>query len=185
MSKSARIAFLLALAAFPLLEIGLLIRTGQAIGFWQLALWVIVTAILGTIVIRRVGLAFASRALAGLSQGGDRIRPLLSGGLLVMAGMLLIFPGLICDALGIFLLIPVVRNAIITSGVIRFLNSVTVYRGDFADAQTYQTRDRGFQGHAPNDIDIDGGKTIEGEFERIDEQDVPKSGKTPGQALRR
>lgn len=184
MSKSSRIALLLTLAAFPLLEIGLLVRVGQAIGFWRLMLVMLVTAILGTLIIRRVGLAFAGRAIAGLGRQGDGLKPMLSAGLLVVAGALLILPGLICDVIGLVLLMPAVRNLVVDSGIIRILNSATIYsepfpsrppRSDRADADTWTMDDTDTAPGRP-------GKTIEGEFERIDERDVPNR---PSTSLRR
>lgn len=184
MSKTSRIALILTLVAFPLLEIGLLVRVGQAIGFWRLILVMLVTAILGTLVIRRVGLAFAGRAIAGLGRQGDGLKPMLSAGLLVVAGALLILPGIICDVIGLFLLVPAIRNLIVDSGVIRILNSATIYTEPFqsrspsngtADADTWTVNDTDHVHDRP-------GKTIEGEFERIDERDVPSR---PGTSLRR
>lgn len=115
MAQPLRLASLIAFLAFPILEIGLLIRAGQSLGFWRLALIVIATAILGTAVIRRTGLAILGKARAQMESGGSGFSPLFDGLVQLTAGMLLIFPGLISDALGIVLLIPQVRKFVITT----------------------------------------------------------------------
>ena len=76
MSQPVKIALILALAALPLLEIGLLIRLGQLLGIWWLAAIIIGTAILGTYVIRRVGLRVFERALSRLGSDREGFSPL-------------------------------------------------------------------------------------------------------------
>lgn len=172
MSQPSRLAVLLAFVAFPLLEIGLLIRVGQLIGFWRLALLVVVTAILGTIVIRRVGLAMFSRTLDGLGTGREGLEPLLDGFLQVIAGMLLIFPGLIADVIGVSLLVPPIRRGLIASGLFR------VFDGGVFTTSTVQRDGWGTAG--PSDRaaardgvpESEGGVTIEGEYERVSEEPV-------------
>lgn len=159
MSQPARLAVLLAFAAVPLLEIGLLIRMGQSIGFWRLALLVVVTAVLGTIVIRRVGLSMFKGAMQSIETGRDGLEPLLDGFLQVTAGMLLIFPGFVSDAIGILLLFPAVRRYIVSSGLLRTFGPATVDPDNFR----MKTDDP----NGPRERD---GVTIEGEYERLSEE---------------
>lgn len=166
MSPRTKLAFLLALAALPLLEIGVLIRLGQAIGFARLALLVIATAILGTIVIRRVGVSMVSRALQGIERGRDGLGPILDGFLQVVAGMLLIFPGLISDAIGILLLVPPLRHWLISSGILKIFGSVS-FEG--ADGR-YKGPEKTSDGKADDDAHA---VTIEGEYERLSEKTIP------------
>lgn len=171
MSQPSRLAVLLAFIAFPLLEIGVLIRVGQAIGFWRLALLVVVTAVLGTIVIRRVGMAMFSRTLDGLETGRAGLEPVFDGFLQVIAGMLLIFPGLISDVIGVSLLVPPVRKALIASGLFKVFGggvftSSAAKRDDWGAARSTDRT-------AQDDVsDTDGGVTIEGEYERVSEETV-------------
>jgi UPF0716 protein FxsA len=173
MSQPSRLAILLAFVAFPLLEIGVLIRVGQAIGFWRLALLVVVTAILGTLVIRRVGMAMFSQTLDGLEKGRTSLEPVLDGFLQVIAGMLLIFPGLISDVIGISLLVPPVRKALISSGLFKVFGG-GVFTSSAAQRDAWGTT-RPTE-RPPHDAasDTEGGVTIEGEYERVSEETVRK-----------
>ena len=93
----------LALIAFPLLEIALLIRAGQWLGFWPVFLIVLLTAVAGSLVIQRQGFRTLARTMAQIEAGRGALEPMADGLLRLIAGMLLIFPGLICDALGLLL----------------------------------------------------------------------------------
>ena len=163
MSQPLRIASLLALAAFPLLEIGLLIRAGQALGFWRLALIVVLTAILGSVVIRRIGLAVFSRARAEIEAGRGGLEPMLDGLLQVTAGLLLIFPGLISDFMGICLLVPQVRQKLTEKVLPRLFRTAR-----------YENRTTPSNGPEPRVTQTPDGEgvTIEGEYERLGEETV-------------
>jgi UPF0716 protein FxsA len=167
MTHPLKIAAVLALLAFPILEIGLLIRAGQWLGFWRLALIVIATAVLGTAVIRRTGLSVLTKARAEMDAGGHVFGPLFDGLVQLTAGILLIFPGLVSDALGLLLLIPWVRQLVVGRVLPKLFTVTTLKReqprrpfrqppGDAGAANTAS----GFDGDA-------GGVTIEGEYERI------------------
>lgn len=172
MSPSVKLASILAFLAFPILEIGILIRVGQAVGFWRLALIVVATAVLGSAVIRRTGLAVLTRARAQVEAGRPGFEPLFDGLLLLTAGMLLIFPGVISDALGLCLLIPQVRRFVITA-VLPKLVSFTTFEVRTARKSTDRHRqpggDQNSQSFDPGSSD---GVTIEGEYERIKDEPV-------------
>ncbi|WP_052699147.1 FxsA family protein [Hyphomicrobium sp. 99] len=161
MSQPFKIAMLLAFAALPLLEIGLLIRLGQVIGIWWLALIIIGTAILGTYVIRRVGLSVFERALSRLGTEREGFPPLFDGFLQVLAGLLLIFPGVISDLLGLFLLVPQIRHLVIRTGLLKL---VTLFH---YQAEVSRETFRASTGETPVDDD---GIVIEGEYERVSER---------------
>lgn len=179
-----RLAAVLAFLAFPILEIGLLIRTGQILGFWKLALLVIATAVLGSVVIKRTGFAVISKARQELDSGGRGFNPLLDGLLQVTAGLLLIFPGLISDVLGLILLIPAVRSVLVTHVLPRFF-AVTTFTGH--DEHFEHKRKAGSASAGPEDFDggADGGVTIEGEYERVSERDVAENRAVAAKPLRR
>ena len=173
MSQPLRLALLLALLAFPLLEIGIMIRAGQEIGFWRLALIVVLTAFLGTAVIRRTGLRVLTRARAQMDAGRGHFEPLFDGLLQLTAGTLLIFPGLISDCLGLILLIPLVRETLV-SRVLPRLFTPSPFGSDASGAQ-YKRKPAAHPASGPED-EFDPaqskGVTIEGEFERIKEETV-------------
>jgi UPF0716 protein FxsA len=178
MAHPLRLAAFLAFMAFPILEIGLLIRAGQAIGFWRLALIVVATAILGGAVIRRTGLRVLTRARAQMARGHfesgrNRFEPMFDGLVQLTAGMLLIFPGLVSDAIGLFLLIPVVRNLVVTT-VLPKLVTVAVFGSDPSNRPFQRGAEQ--RGTRPSESEFDpgggSGPTIEGEYERVSEKPV-------------
>jgi UPF0716 protein FxsA len=169
MSQPFKIAIILLFAAFPLVEIGLLIRLGRAIGIGWLAVIIIGSAFIGTYVIRRVGLSVFERALSRLGSERQSVSPLFDGFLQVLAGLLLIFPGVISDVIGLVLLIPQVRRILIRTGLLKLVNlfhyQAEVDRGAFraADAESREEP---------------AGIVIEGEYERLSEKPL-----RPGRAV--
>ncbi|RUP08424.1 FxsA family protein [Hyphomicrobium sp.] len=161
MSQPFKFAVILAFAALPLLEIGLLIRLGQVIGIWWLAVIIIGTAVLGTYVIRRVGLSVFERALSRLGTEREGFPPLFDGFLQVLAGLLLIFPGVISDLLGLFLLVPQIRHLVIRTGLLKL---VTLFH---YQAEVSRETFRASSGETPTDGE---GIVIEGEYERVSEK---------------
>jgi len=96
----------------PMLELLLLIKIGQGIGALPTVALVIGTALTGAYIISRQSLAVVSRALEALSQGRTPMEPVLDGLFLMVAGALLLTPGLITDALALVLLVPPLRRLI-------------------------------------------------------------------------
>jgi UPF0716 protein FxsA len=97
--------------AVPLIEIALFIQVGGWIGLWPTLLIVVLTAVLGTALVRREGaraLQDLRRALEGLR---DPSTPLAHGAMILFAGALLLTPGFFTDAVGFLLLVPAVRAA--------------------------------------------------------------------------
>jgi UPF0716 protein FxsA len=101
-----RLALLLLVAAVPLVELALLIRVGQTIGLWPILAIVVGTTLAGAAILRGRGLTVVTRVLDAIEEGSTPIAPAIDGFLLVAAGVLLITPGLIADAIGLLLLIP-------------------------------------------------------------------------------
>lgn len=169
MSQPFKIALILLFAAFPLVELGLLIRLGRTIGLGWLAVIIIGTALLGTYVIRRVGLSVFERALSRLGSDRGSVSPVFDGFLQVMAGLLLIFPGVISDCIGLILLIPQVRHVLIRTGLLKLVSAFRYHaeasREPFRGAET-ETRDE------------PAGIVIEGEYERLSEKPL-----RPGRAV--
>jgi UPF0716 protein FxsA len=104
---------LLAFIAVPLIEIALFIQVGGAIGLWPTLAIVILTALIGTALLRRQGLQELDRLRASLRGAGDPSEPLIHGALILFAGALLLTPGFFTDAVGFALLLPPVRARIV------------------------------------------------------------------------
>lgn len=98
--------------AVPLIEIALFIQVGGAIGLWSTLAVVVVTAVLGTTLVRGQGM----RAMADLQSSFNRLNnptePLAHGAMILFSGALLLTPGFFTDAVGFALLVPAVRRAV-------------------------------------------------------------------------
>lgn len=153
-----RLALLLVFVAYPLLELALLIRAGQAWGFWPVLGTIIGTGFLGAAVLRRQGFKVAEKLSAELNAGRAPVAPLADSGLVFAAGAFLMSPGLIGDALGLLLLIPPVRSLVRHALAARLDSSSTVVvRG---------TSTRWRRKQPPKQ---EGPPVIEGEWERVDD----------------
>lgn len=139
--------------AVPLIEIALFIQVGGAIGLWPTLLIVVVTAILGTALVRSQG----SQTLARLRESFDDLRDptehLAHGAMILFSGALLLTPGFFTDAVGFLLLIPGVRKRLFDE-VKKRVHVETVSYGGRAD-----------QPGAPRDED---GDIIDGDFTEVD-----------------
>lgn len=102
---------LIAFIAVPLIEIGLFIQVGGAIGLWPTLLIVLITAILGTFLVRTQGAMALGQLRSSFSDMRDPTEPLVHGAMILFAGALLLTPGFFTDAVGFSLLIPGVRSA--------------------------------------------------------------------------
>lgn len=96
----------------PLAELALLIWVGGKVGLTTTVALVIVTGILGASLARWQGLATLSRFQARLAAGELPHEDLIDGILILVAGAVLLTPGLLTDAVGFLLLVPVVRRGV-------------------------------------------------------------------------
>jgi len=104
---------LLILAAFiavPLIEIGLFIQVGGAIGLWPTLIVVVATAMAGTALLRHQGLGALARLQDALNRGEAPLEPVFDGFCLLAAGALLLTPGFFTDGLGFLLFVPGFRR---------------------------------------------------------------------------
>jgi len=162
-----RLAIGLVFIVVPMLELLLLIGVGRHIGALPTLALVVGTALTGAFIISRQSLAVVSRTLEALSQGRTPVEPVVDGLFLMVAGALMLTPGLITDVVGLALLVPPLRR-LIARAVMRWaLRRTEVHIETFtADpgGPGGPGRPRGWQRPA------DDGTVIEGEFERIDER---------------
>lgn len=104
---------LLALFVFvPLVELFLLIRLGDFIGFWPTVAVVVVTGMVGAALAKHEGLTVLQEIQEELGEGRMPAGQLLDGLLILAAGLVLLTPGLITDTLGFVLLIPYTRRKV-------------------------------------------------------------------------
>ncbi len=101
----------LAFLGVPLVEIALFIQVGGAIGLWPTLGIVILTAILGTWLVRTQGRMAMGDLRRSFSELDDPTEPLAHGAMILVAGALLLTPGFFTDGVGFALLMPPVRRA--------------------------------------------------------------------------
>ncbi|HLQ84664.1 MAG TPA: FxsA family protein [Salinisphaeraceae bacterium] len=146
---------LLLFIAMPLIELWLLIQVGSVIGaLWTIFL-VIMTALIGSQLVRRQGLGIMQRVREYQARGEVPALPMLEGLALLLAGFCLIMPGLISDAFGFLMLIPPLRSWVARKLLLRTVTVHTSAHGSHG----YGPRP-GAHGKHRN------ARTIEGDYER-------------------
>ncbi len=100
---------LITLIGVPLLEIAIFIRLGEAIGLWWTLGIIVLTAVVGTALLRWQGLDTLRRARAAFGRGQLPMAEVLDGLFLLIAGVLLLTPGFFTDVVGFSLFIPPIR----------------------------------------------------------------------------
>ena len=100
------------LLTIPVLEIGVFIAIGQWIGIWWTLAGILITAIVGTMLLRREGFRVLTRIREETVRGGLPGRALGEGAMILVAGILLLTPGFVTDAVGFSLFVPGVRGVI-------------------------------------------------------------------------
>ena len=141
----------LAFVLVPIIEIALFIQVGGAIGLWPTLAIVVLTAFLGTVLVRSQGRLALSQLGRSFEELDDPTLPLAHGAMILIAGALLLTPGFFTDAVGFSLLMPPVRVA-----VFRYLSKrITVQ-----SFQMGSSARRPSQGFTHSDI-------IDGEYEEI------------------
>ena len=100
----------LAFLAVPIIEITVIIKVGGLIGAWPTVGLIILTAASGAAMVRAQGFQILVRAQESLNQGQFPAEELFDGLSLMVAGVLLLTPGFVTDALGLILLVPPLRR---------------------------------------------------------------------------
>jgi UPF0716 protein FxsA len=96
----------------PIIEIGIFILVGQAIGLWPTLGGVVLTAFIGSFIIRLQGISLISEIRQLSARGALPARQIADGVMLAIAGALLLTPGYFTDLMGFLLLVPMVRGLI-------------------------------------------------------------------------
>ena len=100
----------LAFTIIPVSEIYILIAIGGQIGILPSIALVILTGIVGASLARSQGLKTLGRIRDSFQQGVVPGEELLNALLIAIAGIVLLTPGFLTDAAGLFLLIPATRT---------------------------------------------------------------------------
>ena len=96
----------------PMIELVILLRISREIGFMTTVTIVLLTGIAGAYLARREGIKALYDLRASMARGEMPGNALLNGFLVLIAGALLVTPGILTDIVGFVLLIPYTRNLI-------------------------------------------------------------------------
>jgi len=104
--------YLLLFVVLPAVELVLLIEVGKALGFLPTLGLIVATGLVGATLARHQGLNVLSRLRGEIGAGRLPADALLDGVLILVAGALLVTPGVLTDAVGFLLLIPLTRRGL-------------------------------------------------------------------------
>ena len=149
------LVILLMIFGLPIAEIAGFVVIGGRIGVLATLAWVFLAAGLGLAIIRLQGMATALQVRAALARDELPGRALFDGACVALAGLLLMIPGFVSDAVAILLLLPPLRSL------------------------AFRLIARRFAPHLRVDITGTGerrrGVIIEGEYQEIDEEVDPEA----------
>ena len=89
-----------------LAEIYVLVSVGDAIGAWSTILLVIITALIGSTLLKQQGWSIMAKAQQSIVEGRTPALEMLEGVVILVSGVLLLTPGFITDGLGLLGLMP-------------------------------------------------------------------------------
>ncbi len=102
-------AVLFAFIVVPIIEIAVFIQAGEYLGLWPTLATIVLTAMIGTALLRHQGLATLARARESLENDRFPATEVFDGLCLLLAGAFLITPGFVTDGAGFLLFIPAFR----------------------------------------------------------------------------
>lgn len=136
-----RFFVMLILLAFPFAEIFLLVKLAHLYGWW-LALYLVVITVLGLRLIKEERTLFSAKMMQSVGAGQNPFGTMMGSARNLFAGVLLLIPGVISDAIAVLLLLIPIRQPKLAGG------------------QTYQKTSHSRYAAANDDI-------IEGEFVEV------------------
>ena len=145
----------LILIIVPIIEITLFVQIGGAIGLGWTLLVILATAMLGARAIRRQGIDALARTQAQMAAGKPPVGEIVHGVLILMAGILLLTPGFMTDALGFLLLFPATRLLVLelAAGFIlpKLFSGFSVRRGSTQNPPDAKIIDGDYRVEDPDD----------------------------------
>jgi UPF0716 protein FxsA len=139
---------MLAVLALPLIEIALFVVVGGSIGLWATLAWVVLSAVLGVLILKRVARMGAISFDRDVKALRDPMSPIAGRALTILAAGLLILPGFFTDTLGLLLLLPPVQALLVRVFSRRLRQTATVHQssitidGDWVEVDSAPNDDR-------------------------------------------
>ncbi|MEN8833904.1 MAG: FxsA family protein [Pacificibacter sp.] len=149
--------------AVPVIEIALFIQVGGFLGLFPTLAIVILTAVLGSYLVKQQGAIAMSQLRSSFGELRDPSEPLAHGAMILFSGALLLTPGFFTDAFGFLLLVPAFR-AFAFKELQKRVSVQSFSMGGSAGFQTQNPR----QTHDPDVID--------GEWEPVSSEDSENNG---------
>ncbi|MDA9060298.1 FxsA family protein [Candidatus Thioglobus sp.] len=125
-----------------LAEIYVLVTVGQAIGGLSTVLLVIITAFIGSRLLKQQGWSTMAKAQQSIAEGRTPAVEMFEGVVILVSGVLLLTPGFITDILGLLGLMPWSRSYFINhfleknaERVFSKKNSVFINRGETSETK--------------------------------------------------
>ncbi|WP_374384635.1 FxsA family protein [Dongia sp.] len=150
------------ICALPILEIAGFVVIGGRIGLGFTLLWLLLAGLLGLSLIRHGGVNALIKLQTAMNEGREPGHSMIDAAVMVTAGILLIVPGFVSDALALILLLPPTRNFLLRRMARHF--ETRIYR---RDTGTYSSS---------GPFDRRGTTIIEGEFEVVEPEEEASSG---------
>lgn len=180
--------FLAIFVAMPIIEIAVFIQAGELIGLWPTIGVVVLTAIIGTSLMRAQGLQTLAKAQSQMDQGEMPIGALFDGICILVAGVLLLTPGFVTDTFGFLLLVPPLRQLIGAKVIMKLVQSGNI-RTSFGGGGFGASRgpgaahgSNGARGTSGGARRPGSGPIIDGDFEDVSTNDQDQPGSSANDA---
>ena len=145
---------LLLFLAVPLAEILVIVEVAQKTGILETVSLLLIVSILGAWLVKSEGMGVIRKIQFQLVEGKIPSKELLDGGLILIAGVLMLTPGFITDAFGLLLLFPLTRPIIRRLFFKRIINQPFGSSGPKTDQSTTGFRNGSFMHMQDRDIEI-------------------------------
>ena len=156
---------LLIFIVVPIIEVAVFIQLGNEIGLWNTVILILLTAIIGTWLLKSQGMATLKRAQENFQNQVFPVAEVFDGLCLALAGILLLTPGFVTDSVGFLLFLPQFRVILRTQIWARLAKSQS------ARVWVNPKNSTASQGDKPN--------TIDGSFREVGPEDESPDPRLP------
>lgn len=154
-----RLVLFIMLLAFPIAEIWLLINLSHRYGWWVLV-YLVVVGWLGLQLVREEKQLFSGKMMQSIMQGDNPARAMFGSARNMIAGVLLMIPGVLTDVMAAILLLIPIRQPTLAGSQ----SDSQPYQRQTYEQEQYQEKTFKHQRKASND------EIIDAEFTEIKEE---------------